>query len=369
MTIVGQGQAASGPAVLNASRLSDSGIESLLVGGTRTDSAVQVLTPKITVDNAGSPLQGPDVTLAASKEMTLADGAQVASSGAVTAPAQALNVAGNGALLRIAFDAAAVVSRSGVTADNSVLLSVGAGASITGGSVTADSSYGFNLDPAAVVTGTSVAFGAGQISLLLDGATKLVGQLDPLAPQLALSGSQLAQAGFANRVTLRTYQGPVDLYGPGTFGSTSLGSLTFETSGLRGFNQASGTTTLRADSITLGNPNALAVVGGIAPASGKLDLQTSRLTVATGRTAISQFQNIFINAPGGILFSGQGGLSTEANLTANTSSLAATSGSAQSLTAWGNLILNDSGTAALVSSGVGGSLALRGAGVTANSDI
>ncbi|MFZ4483503.1 MAG: filamentous hemagglutinin family protein [Chthoniobacterales bacterium] len=369
MTIIGQGQAASGPAVLNATRLSDSGIESLLVGGTRTDSTVQVLTPKITVDNAGSPLQGPDVILAASKEITLKDGAQAASSGAVTAPAQTLNVAGNGALLRISSDAGAVVARSGVTADNRVLLSVGAGASVTGSSVTADSSYGFHLDPEAVMAGSSIAFGAGQISLLLDGATTLVGQLDPLAPQLALSGSQLALAGLANRVTFRTYQGPVDLYGPGTFGSAALGSLTFETSGLRGFNQAAGTTTLQADSITLGNPNSLVAVGGIAPTAGNLDLQAGRLTVAAGKTAISQFQNVLINAPGGILFSGQGGLSTEANLTANTSALAATSGSAQSLTAGGNLILNDSGTAALVASGVGGSLALRGAGVTANSDI
>ena len=75
--IAGPGQTGTaGELVLDASALSAFGAESLLIGGTRQDSAdgtaVTVVTNNVTIDNAAAPLSGPDVIVVANQSLTLA---------------------------------------------------------------------------------------------------------------------------------------------------------------------------------------------------------------------------------------------------------------------------------------------------------
>jgi filamentous hemagglutinin family protein len=369
MVIRGDSQASTEPVVLSASVLSRSGIESLLLGGTRSGSAITARTPEITLDNAGTPLTGPDVTLAASRKITLAPGSELSSAGQTSGSVVPMSTAGNGAAVRVSADAGASLSRSGVTMDPSVLLTVGAGASVRGVAATLDSTYGFSLDPSAVISGSSVALGAGQISILLNGAGSLAGQLDPVVPHLVIAGQTFANLGLADQVTLRTYRGPIDLYGPGTFGSGAVDNLVLESPELRGFDQGTGTSTLIAGRIKLWNPNAIAATGPLLAPTGTLDLQTGLLEIGQGKTAVSQFSSVLLNAPGGILFTGIGGLTTQGALTASTAALAAASGSVQSLTAGGDIAFFDSGFSPQVSSGSGAALTLRGASVLLNPDV
>lgn len=83
--ITGSGSAPSGAVGLNSSLLSSYGAESLLIGGVRTlgsgTATVKVTTGNITVDNAGSPLSGPEIILTANNTLTLKPGAIIAQSG------------------------------------------------------------------------------------------------------------------------------------------------------------------------------------------------------------------------------------------------------------------------------------------------
>ncbi len=88
---------AAGTLYLDASVLSTIDAGSLLIGGTRSTGtaagmAVNVTAGSLTVDNAGQPLTGADVILVANNSMTLAPGAQIAASGTLQGPADALQV-------------------------------------------------------------------------------------------------------------------------------------------------------------------------------------------------------------------------------------------------------------------------------------
>ncbi|MDD5198248.1 MAG: filamentous hemagglutinin N-terminal domain-containing protein, partial [Terrimicrobiaceae bacterium] len=105
--------------VLKSSLLSSWGAESLLIGGVRTvteeGTTVAVATGNLTVDNAGSPLAGPEIILVADQTLTLAPGADVAQSGDLTGHADSLLLDGDGTLLRVSSDPLAKFTRTNVT--------------------------------------------------------------------------------------------------------------------------------------------------------------------------------------------------------------------------------------------------------------
>ncbi|MEZ0274091.1 MAG: hypothetical protein ACAH88_04245, partial [Roseimicrobium sp.] len=88
----------SGVLTLSASKLSSFGAESLLVGGFRTfgetGTTVTVRTGNLTLNNPGSPLTGPEIILAANKNLTLAPGSSIVQSGSLVS-ADALTVTGS----------------------------------------------------------------------------------------------------------------------------------------------------------------------------------------------------------------------------------------------------------------------------------
>lgn len=371
ITILDSAASAPGaPAVLEAGRLSGYGIESLLIGGRRTGEKLELLTDRITLANSLATLTGPDVILAARESLAVAPGASLAASGRVTGTTKNLEVTGDGAAARVSSSDAIRLDRRAVsTATSTALLAVGAGAAVSGRAVTLDSSDGFTLDPAARIGGASLAFGAGQIAIQLAGPAPLSGQLNPLVPQLVLTASQLAGQEAGGRLSLRAHSGPVDLYGPGTLGSPGLGALEFEASTLRGFGQGAGTTAVSAGRIVFANPNNLAAAAPSGAAEGSLRMDAGLIESSGGSVSVSQFASGTFSAAGGLYFSGEGALSFGGDLTVSAPALAAAQGAAQSLSASGQLAINDSGGAPDVSSGLGASLALRGSGVAVNADI
>ncbi len=103
------GSTEAGALNLDAAALSAFGAESLLIGGKRSPGAdgtvVTATTANITVDNAGSPLTGPDVILVANQSITLAPSSVISQTGTLSGAADTLIIgnadtagSGNGVL-------------------------------------------------------------------------------------------------------------------------------------------------------------------------------------------------------------------------------------------------------------------------------
>lgn len=362
----------AGVLTLSASQLSGFGAESLLIGGIRTATSngttVAVRTSNITVDNAGAPLSAPDVILAAKQSLTLAAGAEVYAEGYIPAADvllfgdAATPGSGNGTLLRVTNADSAGIIRSGVTSVAGPQMTIGAGASIGGQSLVLDSTYATSLDPSANLIGSNISLNSGQVSLLFENP----GAVQPTVG-LVLSGGALRDLEGAQALSLLSYS-TIDIYGTGQF--STQGRLALHAGEIRGFNNGGGTISFKAPTILLDNSPGQSGVGAVTGLAGTLELDARTIEIGANQVKVDQFANLVLKAPGGILANGSGGLTTQGHLLATTSLITTGKSATQSLTAGGDLIIQDvGGVAPTVSGGLGGSLTLTGASVSAASDI
>ncbi|MGH8048617.1 MAG: hypothetical protein ACREKL_15365, partial [Chthoniobacterales bacterium] len=354
--------------VLKSSLLSSWGAESLLIGGIRqtTDdgTTVTVQTGNLTVDNSGSALSGPEITLVANRSLTIAPGSEIVQSGNLTGHAESLSISGDGALLRVSNDPAAEFLRSGVTSAKDAKMTIGAGARVAGGSITLDSSYATALSPKAVLFGRAVNLNSGQISLLLDDSV----ELQP-TDGLVLAGRALRSLRAARSLSLLSYSS-IDVYGAGDVGSEQLENLELHAGQIRGFNNGD-VASFRADHVLLDNSSHGVGFASSGASAGSLKIHAQTIELGNRRLTIDQFADVNLNAAGGILLGGKGRLFVEGDLNVNTSAFFAIGGATETIRSTGGLVIQDSGTkpSPSLSSGLGASLTLQGAEVTANSDI
>ena len=180
---------------LDATQLSNLGVDSLLIGGIRSQDTdgerITVVSNSIEVSNdARAPLEGPEVILAtrvglngpdpnANRGMILDTGSVVAAKGTVVNPAQrkiivgnnATKTPGNGSLLAVSNGSGLDVERQQIAQTNGIMTlagpaagTTGPGASISGTSITLDTSG--NIRPGAGVTlsATNIAVSAKSIN-------------------------------------------------------------------------------------------------------------------------------------------------------------------------------------------------------------
>ena len=372
-TFISNGPTAGGPGVitLDSAALNAFGAESLLIGGIRTrgtdgTSTVTVSSGKITVDNDGASLEAEDLILAAKNELVLAPGADLVSTGDSKSSADTLRLTGDGALVRVSGNPAATVLRSGTTTSTTPLLSIGAGASITGGGIFLDSSARLSLDSNASLTASTYTFGAGRISLMLDPALAI-----PSGGSLVLDNDFLATFGSAASIGLLSYSS-MDLHGAGQFGSSSLKNLTLGASEIRGVNQGSGAARLVANDVLLHNPNA-STAATPGTASGSLEISAGTIRLGSNQIALNQYANVRLAATRGIIGEGTGGLSTQAGLTLDTPRLTGAAGAVRTITAGGALALTSTTSSTpsggLLAGGPGSTLTLTGSSIAVGSEI
>ncbi len=374
--------AAAGTLVLSSTELNAFGAESLLIGGIRrsTDAgtAVSVNTDSITVDNAGRSLSGSDLVLAANRSLTVANGGIVEQTGSATSSAGTLLLgstaapgSGNGVLLRVTGDPAAQVVRSGVSTADGPVLTIAAGARLSGASVTLDSTSATNLNAAATIAGTSLALGSGKISLQLANA----GQL-PADSGLVLSSATLQTFQSAQSLSLLSYS-TIDIYGTGQIGALdasgnpTLASLALHSGGVRGFNQSGGSVLLAARNVLVDNSaGASAPVPGTV-VGGTLTFNAGTFRIGANQTAVTNFGAVQINASDAIVGQGTGGLAVQGDLTLRTPLLTGATASSQTISAGGALTLSAPATTTVSAAvpGLGASLVLSGAKVTTGSSI
>ena len=372
LEIIGGTGTASGAtgAVLNSAALTAWGAESLLLGGRRyrigSETHVEARTTNITLNNPGDTLTAGDITLLSKARTIITHGSAIAATQTAVPAVDPFTVSGDGTFTRVSSDAGATFTRKNVTASTTPLLSIGAGARITGAGVILDSSYGSAFDPAAFVAAQSLDLGSGQISIQLGATATLTGSAVP--QHLVLAGSLLAEVQQVSALTLRSYR-TIDVYGSGSFGSTAQGRLTLFAGGIRGYNQGTSTTTFSAPSITLGNPANVAALPAPAVTSGTLQFAAQTFQFGSNAFAAAGWQNVAIKATGGVLGSGVGSFSTPGNLTIETPLITGVRGSSQSITAGGDLILLPLTGTPTVTGGLGAGFTFTGNRVAAGTAI
>jgi filamentous hemagglutinin family protein len=362
----------AGKLTLDAAQLSSFGAESLLIGGVRTVNGdgtanVAVKTNNLIVDNAGTPLQGPEIILVANRGLTLADGAVVEQSGKMRSAADNLILgkpgvagSGDGTLLRVTSDYRAQVLRQGLGSSQTTNMVIGADALVSGTNVTLDSTFGTSLDPTARIDAGIVALNSGQVSIQLDNP----GALNPTSG-LVLGGDALRSIQSSNSVSLLSYT-TIDLYGSGALDFS--GALALHGSTLRGFNNGGGTVSIAARALSLDNRANAAATAALGAPTGTLELKSGSISLGVNQVAVQQFGEVILDAAGGVIAKGTGGFSAQNNLTLRTPVLTAGRSATQSITAGGALLLEKAG-AAKVTGGLGASLSLEGTTVTASSAL
>ncbi|HTB81769.1 MAG TPA: filamentous hemagglutinin family protein [Opitutaceae bacterium] len=369
--------------VLDSSGLSHFGADSLLIGGIRqtgiNGTTVTVTTNNLTVDNAGTPLAGPDIILTANQNLTLAPGAEVEQgTRTLSGPAETLLlgkvdssnnvlVSGDGTLLRVSSDPAAQIVRSGVDSSIAPQMTIGAGAKINGASVTLDSTSATALDPAATLGGQAIILDSGQISLQLGTSGN---------PQGLVLSSETLQTlqNAATSLSLLSYSS-IDIYGAGQVGALdsagqpAFASLALHAGEIRGFNAGGGSVTFSAQNILLDNrPNGAGFGAVIAP-NGTLVFNAGTLQLGAGQLDVDQYAKVSLNASHGILMQGAGDLTAQGDLNFTAPVITGASAASQKITAGGALTLQSTGTTSMATPGLGASLTLQGASITDNSSI
>ena len=377
--IVGTGGSRpAGTVVLDAAKLDSFGAESLLIGGTRQTAAagmtVIVNSGNLEINNAGTPLAGPEIILVAKTSLTLDPAAEITQSGSTQNGSLPLLIgdastsgSGNGLLLRVS-DTQVPVVRSGVSSlatqaglANPPVMLIGPGAKISGTALTLDSTYGTTLDPAATLAGSNLAFNSGQISLQFATPGSV-----PTIAGLTLSGPALQGLQSAQSLSLLSYSS-IDLYGNGSF--SAAGALAFHAGEIRGFNNGGNPVTFTAADILLDNSAGGTGPGSSAAPGGRLVFDTGTIRLGAGQVGLDQFAAVDFKTTGGLLAAGSGNLAAQGVLTITAPLVAAAQAVNYAITATGALDLLAPAGAATVAGGLGATLSLAGASLTENSNI
>lgn len=274
---------------------------SILLGGTRNESQLSVVSSEVRV-NSNASLTGPEVILAANDTVRLDSGATVTGTGE-----GGLNesyiigddaTSGDGAFVAVSGSKAQqTISRQNVSGNTGDLI-VESGAIIRGdqsvvvdniGDVTFEGEIDF-ADQA------NVAIGAKRISI----GSPANG--DRVVDGIAINETQLSKFTSAGGLFLNS-QSTIDLYGDVNFGNDAL-TLTMSAAGVSAYQNGGLTSSINTKSVTFDNaqnrtltaPSALA--SGVTPVSGNGDLQitTQEMIGGDGAFAFNGFDQVTITA-------------------------------------------------------------------------
>ncbi|MFZ0269326.1 filamentous haemagglutinin family protein [Caulobacter sp.] len=310
----------AGVVQLDADQLSSLNVESLMIGGLRTDLAdgttnLRVTAREIRVSNdAAHPLAAPDILLAVDRWTAASTGALIVENGAaITARgvtsdtrtgdyvingASALTQSAQGAVLRVSNGPQRAVSRTNVVAAQpKALLDLGA-ATLSAGSVLLESNGDFAIDPGALIAADDLTLNAAEIHFT-----------DTFNGQggLVVSSSLLASLGAARTLTLRT-PSVIDF----SAGEYQFGDAVFNASGIAVAGGV-GAVSVKADSLVLTNSQAQAaactISGPLACGAGEIALQAKTLAFGSGDLRLyGAGQGLTLVATTGLFYEGKGSL-------------------------------------------------------------
>jgi filamentous hemagglutinin family protein len=404
IAIVGSGQdrsalRAEGYLVLASDMLSNFGAGSLLIGGSRSGDALglalDIEASEILVRNdAGSVLSGPEIILAATDALKVADGSVIRAVGKADGSGTNLIVKPQkkavyvdpdgqlddnydgvvneidaaddilvspprdwGALLRLSNAGPAQVVRSLVDATQGGVMQIGEGATLAGGaSLLIDATRTTVLAPSARLSGEALSVASGRIGL--GGGSE----------GLVLGAESLAQLADTRELTLRSYSS-IDFHGNVDFGGAGLRSVVLDAQLLSG---QGGDVVVDAALLTLTNSTGAAAGGG-AMGVGSLRLTADELRLGSGDKRVDGFASIEFGGRQRVLAIGNGSLDAGAiDLALRTPVLTGQRGARQAVTTTGALNLASApgvASAAELEDSLGTSLSLTGGSVSVDGRI
>ncbi len=355
------GQSDPSSIALDAATLSSWKAGSLLIGGDRrfTESGVTI-TPSssfITVHQSPSALAAQDLILVASDGIIVEEGAGIVSTG--SSEANAATVQGNGAAIRVSSDQGSSLVRAGSSGSPITGFHIADGALLSGGSITLDSSGAASVADGSHIEGGAVTVAAGAVNLSFDGSKQ--------ASFLNLSGTALSGISSVDSLTIASYSG-ITFRGPGQLGSSELKNLTLRAGSLSG--DGNSDVTIRAQRISLENTISATPLASVSGSVGrKLEITSDILVTGNGKMVVSGFPDVSIQASGGVLGRGDGGVAVNGNLTISTSLLAGEASSQSLIEATGVLKTVGMPGTPQVASGLGAALLLKGSAIDAGARV
>ena len=312
---------------------------SLLIGGTRSDSAAGLLvTPSATdivvANSAATPLSSAELILAATDTVTVKSGSSISASGTRTSTSRDFTVDGtksaSGALLRVSNGGLVNITRA-ATDPTSGIVSIDAGASVSSsGSLTLEGTRTTSSNGIlSVAPGGAVSLASGSVGL---------GDTAGLATStgLLLSNAQLGNFNGLGSLTLKSY-GNLDLYGQASVGSATLDSLTLDAASVIGHPSAAGApaaASIAAGQVTLLNTSGSGpTVLPFGAAAGSLSIAAKQITIGAGDKAISGFADVRLSATADISAAGTGSLQSAATLLLQAARIDSVAGANQSWSA------------------------------------
>ena len=364
------GTATTGSVGLDVTQLSGLAVDSLLIGGVRTDGAggetVSVTADSVRVStDAAASLDAPEIILVANAKgavsggVTVDDGSVIRAKGTLSATdPTTLTVNGDGAFLALANGAPVLVQRQNATGKTGSI-TIGSGVKFGGTSLT--------LDSGNIVIANGSAYGVKNIAI--DSSSVSFGQAPAGQSGLVLGSAALASLEQATNLSV-TSLGAATFYGDTTIALRKRGSsFSLDASGLT--TSSGGTVTVDATTVALLNSGGAPIIG-VAIGAANFDVNARDILLGAGDKLISGFGNVRFNANQQVAFSGAGSLSTGfANLTFNTPAMLVDAGASQAVTAVGAVVIQGSSKAVVptVTGEIGGTLAVNAASISVDSLI
>lgn len=350
----------NGYMTLAADTLNRLGATSMVLGGIRerdqNGTKLTVSATDVVLDNAGSVLSAPDLILAATDKVTLAENAAITASGG--ASAERLRTTGDGALLRVSGNGLGGIVRT-ATSRTRGTLEVNSGATLSGAAVTLDATGESSF---AGVFGKA-AEGSNLVKALALGAQRInLGEVPLGTAGLTLNQSRLAELGAIDTLRLKSHTS-IDLYGTVGAGDT-LKTLELQAGGIAGVANAGKAAGLAAQSIALSNPDGIDFEA-VKPAglgSGTLSLSAAEaITLGAGDFRVAGFGESTLHAGREIIATGSGSHANAGKLTLESGRITATGNARQKIAAAGALGTTAvAQTAPFAAASAGGQLSLAG---------
>jgi len=350
------------------------GAGSILLGGTRssgtsstgtTVTTVSVNSTDVLISTAGGTTwTGPEILIAATSSITIADGSLLEARGATALGARPLLLStDSGAMVRLSTGDRVPLLRPG-TATGSGDLNIGAATLSALGSLSLDGASNIGLSPASVVTTPQLDIASARVNL---------GDAPVGTPGVTLGGTKLAALATSSDLLLRGYQsiqiyGSVVLGGADSHGDPTLRTLTLDSASIVGQGNAGETARLMAGTLTLQNSGG--ATGGGASSGGTLSLDVGTLELGYGPVQISGFGALG-GTVGDLRLVGTGSLAFTGGVSLAVGRVSAAGGASYALSVDGSLALTHGSRSGDpgVEPGLGGRLILGARDLTLDTTV
>lgn len=361
-------------------RLNETGAESILLGGTRENTADGVVvtrkTDAVRLKASGTDAQANTLSTAgelivvANKALQVDGGVRITSTGSDTGDSRSYVIKGDGAALLVGNLSNTEVSVTGLSGQASGDLKLG-DVQLSGNAVQLDAAGTLSLGSATKIASRSLGLGNQRIAVGANASEVKTSNT------LVLSGTLLGEINQSQRLQLRAYQG-IDLYRDVTLGAATMDKVTLDTPQLRGIGSADQVATVQAREVVLTNTTGRAAGVEIGTSQVRIqaapvlqDGRTGGLTVATSAVADATqavngqrlaFVKTVLDSRGDVVFEGRGKVLAQGDLDISAARVTATGDAQQVVEANGVLSITkrEGATSLGESKGAGGSLALKG---------